>query len=47
MNPVGLMSSSLTVMLMLSQPVYNASEPNGGNPLKLNVNAQYAVGLSY
>jgi hypothetical protein len=24
------------------QPVYNASQPSGGNPLEVNVNAQYA-----
>ncbi|KAJ9313746.1 hypothetical protein DTO271D3_6050 [Paecilomyces variotii] len=26
---------------MADAPVYNASEPSGGNPLKVNVNAQY------
>ncbi|KAI9732301.1 MAG: hypothetical protein M1834_001508 [Cirrosporium novae-zelandiae] len=27
---------------MSSAPVYNASEPNGGNPLEVDINAQYA-----
>ncbi|KAG9914389.1 hypothetical protein KCV05_g13255, partial [Aureobasidium melanogenum] len=27
---------------MSSAPVYNASQPSGGNPLEVNVNAQYA-----
>jgi hypothetical protein len=35
-----------TDMLTLHQPVFNASIPDGGNPLEVDVNAPY-VGLEF
>lgn len=32
----------LTILSNISKPAYNASAPNGGNPLQVDVNAQYA-----
>lgn len=35
------MQSSISLLIYPSQPVFNASEPKGGNPLEVNVNDQY------
>lgn len=39
-------SVTWTYMLTLPQPVFNASIPDGGNPLEVDVNAPY-VGLEF